>query len=344
MKIRFFTDPHLGCDRKSHTTPASRKRLQDALYRAALEATDTNDPVFCLGDLFDKHHNDEIVIAQGGVVARRCAAVLAGNHDMSNRADTLSSLQLLGQDDGVRVLDLPGFSDEYECGEVLLAGVPHCLSQEDFESGLDGVCSGRFKRAGCSVLILHCNYDNSFAEAKDQSLNLTRERAEGLMKVYDFILIGHEHVARADFGGRLQVLGNIHPTSFADISSKYWWTLDTEAKTLAPTLCWGAQNSARVAWDNLEGDVGGVQFLDITGATPRSERPRLAKAIHGLWQSRPDLLMLRDGTLTEDGEGGGDGDKAVERLGIEDRIRRELNGDALELFDRYVEALKGEDK
>jgi len=99
MKVLIYTDPHIGLNRLANTTQASAQRLGEKNFlwvQYLLELFKQKDMLaFCLGDLFDQYSNDEAVIKQAMELIQHTDIVLAGNHDISNRKDKVSSLELL---------------------------------------------------------------------------------------------------------------------------------------------------------------------------------------------------------------------------------------------------------
>ena len=348
MTTYFWTDPHLGLNRTSHTTPASRKALRDALTLQAKDILKTGGNHICLGDLFDTTENDEQVIADGAEIANQCELILSGNHDLPNREGKMSSLELIGHlsersmvaiadtGNGYFNTSLPGCS---------VTSVPHKRSQVLFDTTLEclyvqpGV---RAIRDTVEVLILHCNYNSPFA-TQETSLNLSREQAERLLDRFDYILIGHEHTPRSDFDGRLQVLGNIHPTSFADISDKYLWYLDGDR--LAKELIWSVEQSISVGWEDLlradsETCLTGKQFIEVTGIAPATKLPEIAKAIQKLWSQAPDALMIRNNVKSESLVL--QTHEVHKSLDVPTRISKNLAGTHLEpLWKSYLEKVNG---
>jgi DNA repair exonuclease SbcCD nuclease subunit len=301
MSIWFFSDPHLGLNRLSHTTTASRRALGNALVQACQKAVFLagKEPVFCLGDVFDVESNDESVIAQAAHLLVSCQWVLGGNHDLPNRSSKLSSLQLLEQVSRVQVV-APAQGEEgiaqpalgYALtAEAAVYGVPHCATQALFEEALARVVNlAQRYQAGTTVpriLCLHCNYASSFAD-QETSLNLTREWATQLLETFDYILLGHEHIPRTDLNGRLRILGNTHPTSFSDLSDKFAWEFDGER--FIPHLLWSeAEGYRECAWPNLEP----AQFVRVTGQVPTEQAGEVAQAVAELLR-QPEVYMVRN--------------------------------------------------
>lgn len=299
--IYFWSDPHLGLNRTSHTTVASRKALREALFNQAMKMPGHS---FCLGDLFDTSNNDEDTIWQGYRVSKTCL-VLAGNHDSTNRDSKLSSLSALALIDGRPGSFIHGDGDtcfDYEIGfdDAVLYSIPHKRTQILFDETLQAALTkGRVNKAVRPlVLLLHCNYDSAFAD-NDTSLNLTRDQAKQLLDVFDYVLIGHEHIARADFGGRLQILGNIHPTSFSDISDKYLWKL--EDGRLSSELIWSTDNYLKLDWEHFLSDAldSHIEFLEIVGTAPASKMPEIARRVQKFWSDHPETYMVKNAVKTE---------------------------------------------
>jgi len=349
MAILFWSDPHLGLDRTSHTTPASRKALRDALYRqaqATLAISGTLDSV-CLGDLFDTTDNEELIIAQGAAIASRCRLVLSGNHDLPNRDGKMSSLELIGHIVTDSAIVLADSSDDYfhiPLHDANLLAVPHKRTQHLFDQTLERILAEVKPGSIPNILALHCNYASNFA-SDDASLNLSRETAADLLGeafnvsgAIDQILIGHEHIPRADFGGRLQLLGNIHPTSFADISDKFVWRF-TKEQGLEPIKVWDSVQSMSLDWEFFLADSQGsfidVQFIEINGTAPAGKLPEIARAIQKLWSRAPDALMIRNNVKSETLETKAkDIDKALD---IPTRISREVqNTPYADLWAAYL--------
>lgn len=348
MAIIFWSDPHLGLSRTSHTTPLSRKALKDALYQQAhkiVSSTDT-DHYLCLGDLFDTEDNTEITIAQGAKIAERCSLVLSGNHDLPNRDGVLSSLQLIGELSEKSVIALDDSTPSFFCQsypEAYVVAVPHKRTQQLFEETLaEVVLQPEKPKDRKRVVILHCNYDIRF-ESDDATLNLSRSNAQKILETFDYILIGHEHLPRSDFDGRLQVLGNIHPTSFSDISDKFIWRLSEEG--LEPIQVWSSETGfLSVDWETLLSGIPEdsaytkAQFVDVTGTCPAELMPQVARSVQKLWQDLPNALMIRNAVKTEALRI--ETPDVSKALDIPSRISADLAGSELEsLWKEYLEAL-----
>lgn len=293
--ITIFSDPHIGCTRNSHTTPASRERLKLALFAQALAISNCTQPVVCCGDLFDQYWGDATTLSQGLDVYQKCEIVLLGNHDFSNRANADSAFQFLTDinSDIVGDANLAGVKRRV-VNDITIQWVHHKMTQLLFDESLEEV-----EPLG-GILLLHCNYNSGYA-TDEASLNLTREQAEKLLTKVDKIFIGHEHISRMDFDGRLIITGNTHPTSFSDISDKYVWNVDKDLN-VTKELIWDAKkNALKFNYKSLFETIylEGYQFLEITGVAERSELPKIARAIANLWKQCPDALMIKNSVTCE---------------------------------------------
>ena len=235
MKILFASDFHIGLTRTANHTAESSQRRERASREMLWKVLATpHDLAVCAGDFFDKFSNPETTIIEALEYAQQFHYVLAGNHDSSQRSDTKSSLDVVEH----ALVNCEVVKEPLQAG--LLWFMPHCLSQGQFLASLDKVQQQAQQDDGqTKLLIAHCSYDLSF-ELATSALNLTRDRAEQLLTVFDYVLLGHEHVAREDFDGRLQVIGSHFPTSFSDLSDKRHLIFDTVTKRLDSVVHWRA--------------------------------------------------------------------------------------------------------
>lgn len=304
--LKFVTDPHLGRNALSHTTPASRKHLDAVIEETLFRQLDSVYPIILAGDLFHKAHNSEAVIARGLAAAELCTVVLAGNHDLSNRENTKSSLQLLADvphlTERIVTTSIGStmiFRDTIE--DVDISFIPHHGSQDLFD---DAVISAAAMWGG-DIICLHCNVELGFAEGNNAALNLSREQIEALLKVYKYIVVGHEHNHRWMYDNRLLVLGNLFPTSFSDISDKFSWYYDKKKDQWTSEHTWIKDRDYLEV--SVEEFIGGwqvqmntAQFIKITGNIATTGRARdLADAMRDAWDSLPNLIMLRNATTVE---------------------------------------------
>jgi DNA repair exonuclease SbcCD nuclease subunit len=260
--VTIYTDPHLGLKRKSNFTTASAEARETEALQSLGDLVKNQKAkghtVVCAGDFFDKSSNTEQVIASTFEIAKHTDHILAGNHDVSNNIESVSSLALLDE-----IYHNVLFSNEQlyiikDLGDAELFFIPHVMSQETFLSALERVEKARKKNA---VLILHCNYDVP-SDTADVHLTLSRERARELLATFHYIFIGHEHTAKEDFGGRLQIIGSFRPTAFDNLDTKSVIVLDTEAMTISREEVWKETNAfvgpASQAYFNLK-----KQYYDL---------------------------------------------------------------------------------
>ena len=337
-----FTDPHLGTSRAAHTTRESSKRLTQALYQQALEVASSTDITVCLGDLFDRSQNSEDILVQGFEVASRCKWTLAGNHDSTNRADTVTSLDAL-QKMGCSIVASKDLSTAYFLADGPIYFVPHHASQALFERALKdaGAHAAEHREGLASFLMLHCNYDCGFA-TEDDTLNLSPEVAERLGNAFDLILLGHEHQPNTHLGGRVVILGNTHPTSFSDISDKFMYHLNAETAELTKTCIWSKATSfAEVRMGTELPDLSEVQFVDVTGIADAAGALEVAEFIQAIWKAGPELLAVRNSVQIGDHLAGTNlEDSRPALVDLKATIAEDLAGsDLLPLFTALMQEL-----
>jgi DNA repair exonuclease SbcCD nuclease subunit len=297
--MRVFSDPHLGLNRKAHTTPQSRKDLAEAIHEAAFNAASAGNPetAICAGDLFDKFSNSEEVIIESVKVAEQCDLILAGNHDSLNQSDVQGSLDVVAQLLAERTTEVsacPAFGishvDHGNYEGMDIAVVPHHPTQELFDEAIQGILNDFVP---VRAIFFHCNYDNPLASGSDTSLNITEEQVLKLLKFCDYVFIGHEHQPRELLDGRLIITGNPHPTSFGDISDKYYWDLTSTEVT--KTLCWEME-TGYIEIDLGDGSVWpappkNTSFIDITGKLTADKGADLAQFIQDVWHNCAPLMV-----------------------------------------------------
>lgn len=363
--LSYMTDPHLGAVRNSHTTTGSRLLLRDRLFDMAMHAVSLKrGPAYCLGDLVDKFANDEETIRRCAQLLQELEAVLGGNHDVRNRADAFGTLQLLAEifPDKIAVggtFEEPSYCTDFQRvngQNVVHFFVPHAITQDNFESLLkQAAADARQCNYDKRILLLHCNYDNPFTEGKDTALNLTRDMAKELLgdtpnimkKAFDFILLGHEHVPREDFDGRLLILGNTHPLSMGEIEDRFIYHFDGEK--FEKEMIWRKSNhyaeieaSRILAADgkiNLveDGIVENYAFIDVIGDLTLEDSPGFAKAMTNFWRSNETLLMCRDNTKRESVALDFEPGKAAANVDIQELVKSTFKGTKFgPLWDKYT--------
>ena len=301
--ITLFTDPHLGTRRTTHTTPESRRRLQQALFDQALNIVNQYPNCMCLGDLFDNYSNPEHIISQGKVIVEMCSHVMAGNHDVTPRASELGSLQLLQSVPGLERKVVLSKYGEIEIRKIvtdhgIFFMVPHVTDMDLFLRALGEAYEQAVNVEGKAYLLLHCNYDlpDEFMES-ETALNLDKDTATSLLSRFNNIFIGHDHAPRED--GDVIILGNTHPTGFSDISDKR--IIQINDGELTEEIIWSKKDHyAKLDVNSDALEIGKeIQFVDLTGDVPASEVPVLSMSIVGMWKNNPGLMAVRNSVSVE---------------------------------------------
>jgi len=289
-KVLIFSDPHLGLRRKANTSMASSMRLQQKLLSMAIKAgTKMKNDLecswsFCLGDLFDTYRNPEHVIKDAASAISQVDMVLAGNHDLENRAESIGSLQLLSSmlpDNHKFVINSLGEAESYHVshGTTSFLSVPHTATQELFENALDDAAGFASTLEGkWKILLLHCNYHLSYENLPDTSINLTKEKTDELLQTFHKIFIGHEHIPAEHYDGRVIIVGNTFPTGFSDISDKRVLTYDTETGEHESHVLWESDAFAGNASEAAAHASHGA-FLDLVDDLPPGEASKLVTSL-----------------------------------------------------------------
>jgi hypothetical protein len=214
-----------------------------------------------------------------------------------------------------------------DASKITIQWIDHKLTQELFDKSLEMV----EPRGG--LLFLHCNYNNAFAK-DESSLNLSSEQAEVLLTKVDKVLIGHEHVSSIHFDGRLILTGNIHPTSFSDISDKYIWYVD-QFLGITKELVWSKEKYVKHTYgEDLQGDY---EFIEVVGQVDSNELPAVARYVANLWKSQPSAYMIKNAVTSNKVEVKVEQDRVVDTLGT---ITNELKDTKLfSLWNDYLEQL-----
>lgn len=350
-KLGLFSDPHIGLERRAHTTTSSRKTLTTALYNAGLSAADklkeTASEVLCLGDLFDKSHNSEVIIMQGLQVSQLCDVVLGGNHDVPNREDTVSSLEIVKEANleiGNLVVPIVGETlfGIFNYKDVDVIAVPHQSSQELFDEVLEQVIKHEGTDDKLEIVIMHCNYECGYAD-NEISLNLTSEMADKLLDRFDYVFIGHEHEHRSLKDDRLIITGNTHPTSFSDISDKFVWYI-TEDNEVVKEKIWDMDEKFAelnmTSLDLIETCIG-AEFIDVCGVLSAEDYAGVADFMVQMWKANPQAYMIRNNLKVIESE-------SIEEVGLTEidnlpaHITEELKDDkALQkTWEKYLEKVQ----
>jgi len=277
-QVLIYTDPHLGLKRKANFTPASaaarEKEAITSLLSLVREASEKGHTVICAGDFFDKANNSENVIDSTLEIAGYTDFILAGNHDVKNNVESVSSLDIVNKVHGNVLFSHPAGYHQIDIEDWEFVFVPHVMSQKRFIEILGHLAHGNVV-SNKSILILHCNYDTLCSE-DDIHLTLTRSLTENLLTKFRYIFIGHEHTAKEDFDGRLKLIGSFRPTAFDNLDEKSVVVFDTETGAVARKVVWepsvyvGPASSAALEpgkqYYDIEDDleVGSVQSLAVS--------------------------------------------------------------------------------
>jgi len=313
MKLVFSSDYHLGLNRVANTTAQSRIRLRDAISYQAKNVLSDDGTHICLGDLFDQYSNSESVIIDSLDIYNKLTLILSGNHDLINDQSKRGSLDLLmesmyeGHTRTVRASYNTGYHQTKIFKDTVIVSIPHHSSQDKFDIALQQAYEKDFSviPTETKILLMHCNFDMPEVMTNDTALNLTKEDAEVLLEVYDYILLGHIHQPAEYFGGRLKIVGNIMPTGFSDISDKRVLIYDTDAKIMVSKNIWHKSEGYRQIRASclLNGDAfpdlhTELQFVDVVGKVSPNQVRDLKLAIHKrIWAMGSEhLLAVRDQT------------------------------------------------
>lgn len=342
--IVIYTDPHLGVRRGAHTTPLTSARLQRTCLLTTLELLHKNkaDRYFCLGDMFHEYSNPEEIIREALPVMQATDLVLSGNHDLVNREMKVGSLQLLSEVYPNKVLIANwGQVDHFLFDEGLtrFTFIPHLSSQELFEQALEEA-PRQVRPNAWNVLCLHCNYNRSYEDMSDATLNLTSDRAEQLLSHFHRILLGHEHTPTAYHGGKVLVVGNVHPTGFGDISPKRALRYDTESGEFNSIHVTGLDKThLRLKASQLPQNPADieVEFLDVFDDL---EPGKANKLVTQIFAQAPNICGVRLSGEEQDLEARNVDKKALDNLpGF---IAKDLEKKDKGLHELWVELSKGD--
>lgn len=307
--ILWFTDPHLGVRRSSHTSAKSQLLFQQHLFDLSMDivtdiAAKHEAVSFCAGDLFDRFANPESIIAQGIEVAKKCVAVLEGNHDRKNNTEVVGSLDLVAQA-GAEIVrneepSKPFFKAMTVGNKVTLFFIPHCFTQSIFEQSIKFAIQ-QFtpaQKKAKRVLVLHCNSKpwNGEVQLEGCTLGLTEELTDLIVKHFDLCLLGHEHIPQSLRGGKIRVLGNIFPLGFGEIADRFVYVMDLDTLAMKPIKVFDAKEGAcQINVDellNFNGEMNvGQGLVEIVGEIRSEDYPQLSRALMTFWKANDGSLL-----------------------------------------------------
>lgn len=297
MTITVLNDLHLGVGRVGGTTDESAGLLREYAQTMYKTLLGTNNYVAINGDMFDTYQvpTSELLMAYLTTTEWLMSFgvklwLIPGNHDLAKNSANLSSFELLA-----RLLESQ-FPDKVKychganwvCRDHGVYAISHLANQDLFDAALAEV------PVEAKYLLLHCNYDNTFAGQSDHSLNLDRSVAKALTKNGMTLVLGHEHQCRTLMNDKVVIVGNQFPTSVSDCLAhgdaqkdgrKYMLQIYGDDMELVPT--WSAKGDAggyvEVEWDNL--DIGNADFIRVVGKVEASQSADVIKAISKLRQT-----------------------------------------------------------
>lgn len=315
-KLQFaaFSDPHLGRTWSAHTVPNTREALTERYHDPILEAVfryaDKGVPLLCGGDWFDKAHNNERLIRASDRALKRMALVVAGNHDHAGRESAVTSLQLLhGMQETSPVsiatdhLNDPAVNLHY-LGDVAVYSVPHHATQALFEQAIFEAEAHAKGEAGHKVIVLHCNFGAPGGGKPDTNLYLTAPLQKALEGVFDFILLGHEHLPRR-IGSKVIIMGSTQPCNFGELGPRFFYEFFVEDGKLQVALTPIQTGITYRVWDVTEKSLSEalpdpVELVDLRGTLPVKLTPQVQKLVRQLYAG--GALAVRMGITFETGK------------------------------------------
>ena len=258
-----LNDTHIGVLRAAGTTTVTSKKLRDKLLYELENTTDrVKTDLVINGDLFD---GAQIPLSDALVALKilrnwlkrtgKRLILLPGNHDLQRDTSKLSTFQfiseILANESDVQYMPGGGWIDE--AGGVY--AISHVPNQDIFDYELSKVPE-------CKYLLLHCNWNNGFANELDHSLNLSAEVAASIPAKH--IILGHEHAPASHLNGKVVIPGNQYPSSIADClsrSNKHYLEVDNEGIKFRKT--WDAERYVELDWRNVY--AADADFIRVVG-------------------------------------------------------------------------------
>lgn len=287
MKTLIINDPHLGVRRQGGATPASRKALEEYMFREFKKLLEIpHDNLVILGDLYDKRNVPEHNMLRTVMMLydRWCIVVL-GNHDLGGVAGgpTMSSAEFVAEMAKVQVAKEPTF---FLDDDIYI--IPHLYSQEEFDVAVQNVPEN-------VNLLTHCNIDSPWSHG-DHSLNLSKEQINDLDKKGVKVLAAHEHPAR-DYMNNVTVIGNQFPSSIADCLGGDKRAVVINDGTVEFVTTWSqADHFSELDWSDIT-DTG-KEFIRITGNCSLAEYSGIVKEVNEL-RKNSDAFIIANAVSVE---------------------------------------------
>lgn len=284
-----INDLHLSVQRRAGTTPASQEALRTYLFNSLRRLLDESneDHLLILGDLLDtfqvetRDWVETYLILSGWLGRGRALTLVAGNHDDAPKGEKVSSFAALGrvlsvQSAAVKVVGV-GASEMVRDGVMAIA---HHSNQDLFNQALEAAL---VSPASFHTLLLHCNFNNFFAQQADHSLDLS----SGMAKRFDErgvkILLAHEHNSRVV--GNVTVLGCQFVTSVSDCvasDEKFAHTMCGDGGvTKIRTWDYAEEETGYTAcdWQDLDKPIVKCGFVRVTGTATAAQASEVVNAI-----------------------------------------------------------------
>ncbi|MCP4633181.1 MAG: exonuclease SbcCD subunit D [candidate division Zixibacteria bacterium] len=200
MKIVHLADSHLGASGRSQklTPEGWNQREEDFLHvfdiaiQKAIELKP--DIVIHAGDLFHVVRPTNRVIARAARALLKLSEaqiptiVIGGNHDTPKSRSIGSVFQIMDIIPDINYV-YKGIYEKFPIGDALIHAVPHCLSQDDFDTHLAQVNpDSTFKY---NILVLH----GVVSSIPEFSMNEFAEQflPDSLFLGFDYVALGHYH-------------------------------------------------------------------------------------------------------------------------------------------------------
>lgn len=298
--LTILNDTHIGAIRSGGTTLASQWELRQNLLHSFYSLLPSDSDLMILGDLFDTVNIPiydvlrTYKILKGWCIANpdNVLYLVPGNHDLSKSSNVLSSFDFLCYllcDSNMSIVVVRE-AKMTPYGYV----IPHLPNQELFNEALSLVPT-------CSVLFLHCNYDNKFAAQSDQSLNLSKEQADALPVTS--IVFGHEHKSRRS--GKAVIPGNQIASSVSDWlgqRTKMYAKVANGVVTLEQCPDWVTQDAfAELDWRSLT--LTPHKFIRVTGTATAEQAAAVVTAISKLRQESPAFVITNGVSIATSDDG-----------------------------------------
>lgn len=301
--LTVINDRHIGAVRAGGTTPVTAWQLrQDLLNHLERDLNNINSDLCILGDLlddyscplFDLFQLSQLLTDWLGKNPTSSLYLVAGNHDLAKNSTVMSSFQFLA-----KMLSAQSDRAHLVLEPVLLKGlnayiIPHLPNQELFNLALTQVPTE------AKYVLLHCNFDNNFADEKDHSLNLSREQAQSLKdKGVQHIILAHEHQQKTAMDGLIQIIGNQDPASVADclgnVDKRY--LLLKQEQELQYVRCWHAVGDfIEMDWRQLS--LTSHRFVRVVGEAASTEAATMFDTI-AKFRSRSSSLVISNAVKIE---------------------------------------------